>query len=56
MPDTRKRHSKIQILGRWFLRNEISTNLLLDETSMDCNGDDDAKVENTKSQVDAALG
>jgi hypothetical protein len=37
------------------LRGEITTNLLHTDTSMDCDSDDDAKVQNTKSQLDAAL-
>jgi hypothetical protein len=59
LPDKGKRPRKIQNLEKtWVLRGEITTNpsLLLDETSMDYDGDEDAKVQNTKSHIEAALG
>ncbi len=54
---TRRRPNKTQTSGKiWVLRGEITTNLLNDETSMDSDGDEDAKVQYTKSQLEAALG
>jgi hypothetical protein len=60
LPDSHKRRRNIQIQGRaYVLRGEITTDLLLNnvsKTSMDDVSDDDAKVQNTKSQTEAALG
>ena len=57
LPDSRKRRRNIQIQGRaWVLHGNITTNLLHNDF-MDGNADDDdAKVQNTKSQIEAALG
>jgi hypothetical protein len=50
------RHLKINVLGKaWVLRDKIKTDLLKSNTLMDFNGDH-AKVQNTKSQLDAAFG
>jgi hypothetical protein len=61
MPDTRKRRHNKQILGRaWIIRGEITTNLLHNDSDpASVNGDADneeAKVQNTKSLTEAALG
>jgi hypothetical protein len=61
LSDTRKRRSNKQIQGKaWILRGEISTNLLhndSDPASIDVDAnDEDAKVQNTKSLTEAALG
>jgi hypothetical protein len=41
----------------WILRGEITTTLLHnDSASMDCDNDEEAKVQNTKFQTEAALG
>ncbi len=54
-----KKPRTIQIRGGvWVLRGEITTNLLHNYTSLDGDGqdaDDDAKVQNTKSQIESAL-
>jgi hypothetical protein len=56
LPNTRKHHSNIQVLGKaWVLRSEITTNLLHDDMSMDCDGDEDAKAQNTEFPLEAAL-
>jgi hypothetical protein len=57
MPDTPKTRSNKQIQGTvWILRGEISTDLLPnDSPSMVCDDDEEAKVQNTKSQTEAAL-
>ena len=57
LQDTRKRIHKIKLLGKtWALRGEITANMLHNDASMDCDSDDDAKVQNTKSQLEAVLG
>ena len=58
LPDTRTPLRNEQIRGKaWILRGEITTDLLHnDSASMDCDDDQDAKVQNTKSQTEAALG
>jgi hypothetical protein len=60
LPDTPKQRCNKQIQGwAWILRGEITTTLLHnDMASMDCDDDDDdeAKIQNIKSQTDAALG
>ena len=58
LPDTRTPRRNKQIRGKaWILRGEITTDLLHnDSASMDCDDDQDAKVQNTKSQAEAALG
>jgi hypothetical protein len=56
---TPKRRRNGQIKGMaWILRGKITTNLLhTDSASMeDCDNDEEAKVQNTKSQTEAALG
>jgi hypothetical protein len=58
-PDTPKRRRNKQIKGAtWILRGEITTTLLHnDSASMeDCDNDEGAKVQNTRSQTEAALG
>ncbi len=58
LPDTRTPRRNEQIRGKaWILRGEITTDLLHnDSASMDCDDDQDAKVQNIKSQTEAALG
>ena len=58
LPDTPTPRRNEQNRGRvWILRGEITTDLLHnDSASMDCDDDQDAKVQNTKSQTEAALG
>jgi hypothetical protein len=58
LPDTRKPRCKERIQGKaWILRGEITTTLLHnDSASMDCENEEEAKVQNTKSQTEAALG
>ena len=58
LPDTPTPRRNEQIRGKaWILRGEITTDLLHnDSASMDCDDDQDAKVQNTKSQTEAALG
>jgi hypothetical protein len=60
LPDARKRHCKTQILGKawvWYVRLlQIYNAQLRTDTSMDVDADDDAKVQNTKSQLEAPLG
>jgi hypothetical protein len=59
LPDTRTPRRNEQIQGRvWILRGEITTTLLHnDSASMDCDDDDEeAKIQNIKSQTAAALG
>ncbi len=57
LQDTRKRHHKIQKSGKELvLQGEITTNLPHNDTSMDGDADDDAKVQNAISQLEAALG
>ncbi len=60
MPDTRKRRRKPQIIGKaWILLGEITTNPLNNDSgqaSMDGDANYDAKVQNTKSQTESALG
>ena len=58
-PDTPKRRRNKQIKGTtWILRGEITTTLLHnDSASMeDCDNDEGAKVQNIRSQTEAALG
>jgi hypothetical protein len=61
MPDTQKPRLKPQIIGKtWMLRSEITTNLLHNDSSPDSMrgeaDDEEAKVQITKSQTEAALG
>jgi hypothetical protein len=58
LPDTRKPHRNEQIQGKaWILRGEITTTLLHNDSAfMDCDNDEEAKVKNTKSQTEAAIG
>ena len=60
LPDTPKQRRNKQNQGMaWILRGEITTTLLhLDSASMDCDDADDeeAKIQNIKSQTAAALG
>ena len=59
LPDTRKPRLNKPIQGKaWILRGEITTTLLHnDSASMDCDDDDEeAKIQNIKSQTAAALG
>jgi hypothetical protein len=58
LPDTRKprRNKQIQAWA-WILRGEITTTLLHNHSaSMACDNDEEANVQNTKSQTEAALG
>jgi hypothetical protein len=57
LSDPRKRRRNEQIQGKaWILRGEITTTLLHnDSASMHCDNDEEAKVQNTKSQTEAAL-
>ncbi len=58
LSDTRKRRRNEKNQGRaWILRGEIATTLLHnDSASMDCENDEEAKVQNKKSQTEPALG
>jgi hypothetical protein len=58
LPDTRTPCRNEQIQGRvWILRGEITKTLLHnDSASMDCDDDEEAKIQNIKSQTEAALG
>ena len=59
LPDTQTPRRNAQIQGKvWILRGEITTTLLHnDSASMDCDDDDEeAKIQNIKSQTAAALG
>ena len=64
LPATQKRPHKIQIKGAsWILRGDVTTNLLHNDSSYDISmdgdgrdADDDAKIQHTKSQIEAALG
>jgi hypothetical protein len=56
LPDTQMRNWKINILGKaWVLHGKITTDLLNRDTLMDFDGDDDVKVQNTKSQLDGVV-
>jgi hypothetical protein len=58
LPDTPKPRRNKKIQGwAWILRGEITTTLLHnDSASMDCDNDEEAKVQNTRSQTEAAFG
>ncbi len=59
LPDTRKPRRNEQIQGKaWILRGEITTTLLHNDSPAmeDCDNDEEAKVQKTKSQTEAALG
>jgi hypothetical protein len=61
LPDTRKRRRTTQTQGKaWVLHGNTTANMLHTDSgraSIDGNADDDdAKVQNTKSQIEAALG
>jgi hypothetical protein len=58
LPDTRTPRRNKQIKGMaWILRGEITTTLLHNHSaSMDCDDDEEAKIQNTRSQTEAALG
>jgi hypothetical protein len=60
LPDTVMRRRIQQIIGTaWILRGEITKKMLNNDSvqaSMDGDADYDAKVQNTKSQTQAALG
>jgi hypothetical protein len=58
LSDTRKRRRNKKNQRRaWIFRGEITTAILHnDSASMDCDNDEEAKVQNTKSQTEAALG
>jgi hypothetical protein len=55
LPCRPHKSAKYKIEGNvWVLRGEITKHLLHNDVSIDCNGDDDAKVQNKNSQ--AAFG